>query len=192
MRGLPPETGAFRPLVDFLGPVGFGGAEGIDVFGGFEVDGPVGVLVGGVALEDFGFAVLVSDVLVVVVVLAGFGVFGAVPDDLEVPIATEAGIGAGVPLVAFLGEDFGPEWALDGIVLAAGVGAFHAHGFDAVGVAAGEHGGAGGHAPGAVIGGEEGSSGPVLEEEFQAELELAAGGLSSAEFAEFGVVVVAG
>ena len=56
--------------------------------------------------------------------------------------------------VTFLAEDFGPEGALDGVVLAAGVGAFHARGFDAVGVAAGQHGGAGGHAPGAVIGGE--------------------------------------
>ena len=38
-----------------------------------EVDGPIGVLVGGVSFEDFGFSDLVVDGLVVVVVLAGFG-----------------------------------------------------------------------------------------------------------------------
>ena len=126
-----------------------------------EIDGPIGVLVGGVAFEDFGFAALVGDGLVVVVVLAGFGVFRAIPDELVVPVAAEAGIGTGVPFadlggeVAFLAEDFGPERAFFGVVFAARVGAFHAHGFDAVGVSAGEHGGAGGHAPGAVVGGKE-------------------------------------
>jgi hypothetical protein len=62
------------------------------------VDGPIRVLVDGVAFENFGFAALIGDRLIVVVILVVLRVGGTVPDELEVPVAAVPGVGAGVPL----------------------------------------------------------------------------------------------
>ena len=137
---------------------GFGGVAAVAAD---EIGSPIGVLIGRVTLQDFGLAAVIGDGLVVVVMRAGFGVFGAIPDELEVPVTAKASVGAGVPFadlggeVAVVAESFGPEGAFLRVVSATGVGAFHAHGFDAELIVAGEEGGAGGHAPRADVGGGE-------------------------------------
>src|SRR5262249_57321310 len=72
------------------------------------------------------------------------GVLGPVPDDLVVPVAAEAGVGAGVPLadlgrvVAVLAEQRRPERALLRVVGTAGILALHPHRLDAVRMPAGK------------------------------------------------------
>ena len=81
-----------------------------------------------------------------------------IPHDLVIPVAPEAGIGAGVPLadlggVIAVSSQLGrPERTLRRIVFAAGIFALHAHRFRSVLVEPGEHGDARGHAPGADVG----------------------------------------
>jgi len=104
---------------------------------------------------------MIRDGLAVVVVCAGLGVVGPVPNKLIIPITPEAGIGSGVPFtdvrlgVAVVRECFRPERALLRIVGAARIIARHPHGLHRELMMAGEQRRARGHAPCAVIGGGE-------------------------------------
>ena len=98
-----------------------------------EVDGPVRVLVRRVTLQNLRLPAVVSDRLIVVVVLVIGRVFGTIPDDLVIPIATKACIDARMPLsdlsreVTILPEHLRPERTLFRIVCAARVRSFHPH-----------------------------------------------------------------
>ena len=138
---------------------------GVSVLAVDVIECPVGVVVGGVAFDELGLATVGLDHLIVVVVAGVFRETGSVPDLLKIPVSSEPGVGAGVPLadvgggVAVFAEDGGPKAALRGIVLAAWILTFHAHGLDAELEVTGEHGGAGGHAPGADVGMGEADAG---------------------------------
>ena len=120
------------------------------------VDGPAGVVVGGVAGRGAIDAVE-GEELIGVIVAGVFRMAGSVPDDLVIPVAAEAGVGAGVPLadlrrvVALLPKLRGHERTLRGIVTAPGVGALHRHALDAVLEPAGEQRRARWHAPRAEV-----------------------------------------
>src|SRR5262249_3025445 len=116
------------------------------------LDGPLRVVVGRVAVLPPLLAVE-REQLPFVVGRAVLGVFRPVPADLVVPVASEAGVGPGVPLadlggvVAALAEEGRPEGALLRVVGAGGVGAVHPHRLDGVRLVAGEHGRPRRHAP---------------------------------------------
>src|SRR5262249_13037147 len=86
------------------------------------------------------------------------GVLRPVPDDLVIPVASEAGVRAGGAPAdlgcpdAVAAAQGGPEGARFGVVGAAGVRTFHAHRLDAVRLLAGEQRGPRRHAPAAEIG----------------------------------------
>ena len=124
----------------------------------YEVNCPVGVLVSGIALENFGLATLVCYWLIVVVVLVGLCVFRAIPDDLEVPIPSIAGVNPCVPLsdlgrdITMFTEDFRPEWTLLRVIYTAGVRPLHPHRLHAELVMTGQQRRPRGHTPGTDIG----------------------------------------
>ena len=132
------------------------GFVGIAVLAFNVVDGPVGVVVGGVTLRQAVHAVEGQD-LIGIIIAGVLGFAGAVPDDLIIPVTAEARVGAGVPLadlrgvVALFPKLRRHERRLGGIVTAAGIFAGHRHALDAVLQAAREQRGARRHAPRAEI-----------------------------------------
>ena len=103
-----------------------------------ELNRPVGVLVGCIALDTFWFPAIFDDDLIVIVIRRIFGVFGPVPNDLVIPVASKPGVNSGMPLadvrgcVTVLAEDAWPERTLFWIVRAPRVLTLHSHRFDAV------------------------------------------------------------
>ena len=101
------------------------------------VDRPVGVVVGGVALRQAIHAVEGQD-LIGIIIAGVLRMAGPVPDDLVIPIAAKARVGAGVPLadlrgvVALLPKLRRHERRLCRIVTAARILAGHRHAHDAV------------------------------------------------------------
>ena len=117
------------------------------------VDGPFGVVVGGVAGRHDGVTPVFLDELIVVIVAGISLVAGAVPDELVIPVTSVAGIGSGVPLsnlgslVPGLSKLGGPEPTFFRIVGAAGVFTLHPHRLDSEAVMPGQQGRARWHAP---------------------------------------------
>src|SRR4051794_10302920 len=110
------------------------------------VDGPARVVVGGITFYDIRLPSVGGEELVVVVVGCVGGMLRSVPDDLMIPITAEPRVAARMPfadvcrVIAVPPKDGGPERALRGIVVAAGILALHAHCLGPVRMEPGEHG----------------------------------------------------
>ena len=102
------------------------------------IHSPVSVIISGVTLGHLRLAAVLHDELVVVVVGGIIHVFGAVPDDLVIPVPAEPVISSCMPFpdmcsgVAVFTKDTRPETTLLWVVNASGVLPFHPHGFDSM------------------------------------------------------------